>query len=135
MATRRRRSILAANVSPRGIRCASSGCREGGGSGRSTVDGGEGNESTGGKAPTDGKFGFRVEFLTPDGCSDDQEGKPVPMPALGGAAAFPPRLLDYLIHQPIRVVLLHGTGVPVLVASPERYAIHKLTVPNAVPGR
>jgi hypothetical protein len=30
--------------------------RQVGGSGRSTVDGGEGNESTGGKAPTDGKL-------------------------------------------------------------------------------
>jgi hypothetical protein len=30
--------------------------RQGGGSGRSTVDSGEGNESTGGKAPTDGKL-------------------------------------------------------------------------------
>jgi len=30
--------------------------RQGGGSGSSTVDGGEGNESTGGKAPTDGKL-------------------------------------------------------------------------------
>jgi hypothetical protein len=71
---------------------------------------------------------FKVEFLTPNQWSDDQEGKPVPMPALGGAAAFPLRFLDYLIHQPIRAVLLHGAGVPVLIPSPERYAIHKLIV-------
>jgi hypothetical protein len=50
------------------------------------------------------------------------------MPALGGAAAFPLRFLDYLIYQPIRAVLLHGAGVPVLIPSPERYAIHKLIV-------
>jgi hypothetical protein len=50
------------------------------------------------------------------------------MPALGGAAALPLRFLDYLIYQPIRAVLLHGAGVPVLVPSPERYAIHKLIV-------
>src|SRR6266487_4055644 len=50
------------------------------------------------------------------------------MPALGGAAAIPLRFLDYLIHEPIRAVLLHGAGVPVLVPSPERYAIHKLVV-------
>jgi len=31
--------------------------QQGGGSGRSTVDGGEGNEPTGGKAPTDGEPG------------------------------------------------------------------------------
>ncbi|WP_119392185.1 nucleotidyltransferase family protein [Taklimakanibacter lacteus] len=71
---------------------------------------------------------FKVEFLTPNRGSDDQAGKPVTMPALGGAAAFPLRFLDYLIHQPIRAVLLHGAGVPVLIPSPERYAIHKLIV-------
>ncbi|MFQ3459624.1 GSU2403 family nucleotidyltransferase fold protein [Bradyrhizobium sp. UFLA01-814] len=71
---------------------------------------------------------FNVEFLTPNQWSDDQAGKPVPMPALGGAAASPLRFLDYLIYQPIRAVLLHGAGVPVLVPSPERYAVHKLIV-------
>jgi hypothetical protein len=71
---------------------------------------------------------FKVEFLTPHQWSDDQAGKPVPMPALGGAAAFPLRFLDFLIYQPIRAVLLHGAGVPVLIPSPERYAIHKLIV-------
>ncbi|WP_429024028.1 nucleotidyltransferase family protein [Bradyrhizobium sp. I1.14.4] len=71
---------------------------------------------------------FKVEFLTPNQGSDDQAGKPVPMPALGGAAALPLRFLDYLIYQPIRAVLLHGPGVPVLIPSPERYAIHKLIV-------
>jgi len=71
---------------------------------------------------------FKVEFLTPNQWSDDQAGKPVPMPALGGAAAFPLRFLDFLIHQPIRAVLLHGAGVPVLIPSAERYAIHKLII-------
>lgn len=71
---------------------------------------------------------FKVEFLTPNQWSSDQDGKPVTMPALGGAAALPLRFLDYLIYQPIRAVLLHNAGVPVLVPSPERYAIHKLIV-------
>ncbi len=71
---------------------------------------------------------FKVEFLTPNQWSDDQAGKPVHMPALGGAAALPLRFLDYLIYQPIRAVLLHGAGVPVFIPSPERYAIHKLIV-------
>lgn len=70
----------------------------------------------------------RVEFLTPNLGSDTQDDKPVEMPALGGAAAFPLRFLDYLIHQPIRAVLLHGAGVPVLVPAPERFAVHKLIV-------
>nr|WP_312002357.1 GSU2403 family nucleotidyltransferase fold protein [Bradyrhizobium hereditatis] len=69
-----------------------------------------------------------MEFLTPNQWSDDQAGKPDPMPALGGAAAFPLRFLDFLIYQPIRAVLLHGAGVPVLMPSPERYAIHKLII-------
>jgi len=71
---------------------------------------------------------FKVEFLTPNQWSDDQTGKPVAMPSLGGAAAFPLRFLDYLIFDPIRAVLLHGAGVPVCIPAPERYAIHKLIV-------
>jgi len=71
---------------------------------------------------------FKVEFLTPNQWSNDQEGKPVPMPALGGAAAFPLRFLDYLIYQPIRAVLLQRCRRAVLIPSPERYAIHKLIV-------
>ena len=67
---------------------------------------------------------FKVEFLTPNQWSDDQAGKPVPMPA----AALPLRFPDYLIYEPIRAVLLHGSGVSVLIPSPERYAIHKLIV-------
>ncbi len=50
------------------------------------------------------------------------------MPALGGAAAQPLRFLDFLIYEPVRAVLLHGAGVPVLVPAPERYAVHKLIV-------
>ena len=72
--------------------------------------------------------GFLLEFLTPDTGSADYEGRPAVMPAPGGAAAEPPRFLDYLIHQPIRAVLLHGSGVPILVPAPERYAVHKLIV-------
>jgi hypothetical protein len=71
---------------------------------------------------------FKVEFVTPNRGSDDIAGKPVQMPALGGAAAFPLRFLDFLIRRPVRAVLLHGAGVPILVPSPERYAVHKLIV-------
>ena len=72
--------------------------------------------------------GFLVEFLTPNTGSADYEGRPAVMPALGGAAAEPLRFLDFLIHEPIRAVLLHGAGIPVLVPAPERYAVHKLIV-------
>ncbi len=71
---------------------------------------------------------FRVEFLTPNRGSNDYEGQPASMPALGGAAAEPIRFLDFLIRSPVRSVLLHGGGVPVAIPSPERYAVHKLIV-------
>ena len=74
------------------------------------------------------KGGLRVEFLTPNIWSDDQTGRPVALPAMGGAAAEPLRFLDYLIHEPIRTVMLHKGGIPVLVPQPARYAIHKLIV-------
>ena len=70
--------------------------------------------------------GFKVEFLTPYRGSDDYQGKPAPMPALSGASADPLRYLDFLIHEPIRSVILHEAGVPVTIPAPERYAIHKL---------
>jgi hypothetical protein len=72
--------------------------------------------------------GFKVEFLTPNRGSDDFAGEPAPMPALGGASAQPLRYLDFLIHQPVRSVLLHRGGVAVLVPAPERFAVHKLIV-------
>lgn len=72
--------------------------------------------------------GYKVEFLTPNRGSDDHSGKPASMPALGGASAQPLRFLDFLIYQPVRGILLHGAGVPVLVPAPERYAVHKLII-------
>ncbi len=76
---------------------------------------------------------FRVDFLTPHRGSDDQIGSPLAMPALGGAAAQPLRFLDYLIHRPVRSVVLYGPGVPVQVPAPERFAVHKLIVSNRRP--
>ena len=72
--------------------------------------------------------GLRVEFLTPNTGSDDHVGKPARMPALGGAAAEPLRFLDFLIHEPVRTVMLHKGGIPVTVPDPARYALHKLIV-------
>jgi hypothetical protein len=74
------------------------------------------------------RSGYRVEFLTPSTGSSDHDGLPAPMQALGGVSAQPLRFLDYLIHEPVRAVLLHGAGVPVIVPAPERYAVHKLIV-------
>lgn len=74
------------------------------------------------------RSGFQVEFLTPNTGSVEHEGRPAAMPALGGASAVPLRLLDFLIQEPVRSILLHKAGVPVLVPAPERYAIHKLII-------
>src|SRR3546814_203836 len=68
---------------------------------------------------------YKVEFLTPNRGSDDYVDHASPMPALGGASAQPLRFLDFLIHEPVRTVMLHRSGVPVTVPSPERYAVHK----------
>jgi hypothetical protein len=74
------------------------------------------------------KTGYIVEFLTPNRGSDRNVGKLAEMPALGGASAIPLRYLDFLIHEPIRSVILFKGGVPVTVPSPQRYAVHKLIV-------
>jgi hypothetical protein len=76
------------------------------------------------------KSGFSVEFLTPNRGSDDYVGKPAKMPALGGAFAQPLRYLDFLIRNPVQSVLLHKAGIAVTVPAPERYAVHKLIVPD-----
>ena len=72
--------------------------------------------------------GLRVEFLTPNRGSDDHAGKPAKLPSLGGAAAEPLRFLDFLIRDPVRTVMLHKGGIPVLVPDPVRFAVHKLIV-------
>lgn len=72
--------------------------------------------------------GYRVEFLTSNRGSDDYIDQPAKMPALGGASADPLRFLDFLIREPVRTMLLHKSGIPVVVPDPSRYAIHKLIV-------
>jgi hypothetical protein len=71
---------------------------------------------------------YKVEFLTPNTGSDDYASLPASMPALGGASAQPLRFLDFLIHEPVRTVMLHKAGIPVLIPSAERFAVHKLIV-------
>jgi hypothetical protein len=72
--------------------------------------------------------GFKVEFLVPNRGSDDYTGALTSMPALGGAAAEPLRYLDYLIQDPVQSTLMHGSGVPVTVPEPSKFAVHKLIV-------
>lgn len=60
---------------------------------------------------------YKVEFLTPNRGSDVYDDHASPVPALGGASAQPLRFLDFLIHEPIRTVMLHRSGVPVSSSS------------------
>lgn len=69
--------------------------------------------------------GIRVEFLTPNLGAETDE--PKALPALS-TDAQQLRFLDFLIRDPEPAVVLHGTGIYVLVPSPYRYAIHKLIV-------
>jgi len=69
--------------------------------------------------------GLRVDFLTPNTGPDTDT--PKALPALG-TDAQPLRFLDFLIHDPVPAVLLHDTGIHVIVPAPERYALHKLIV-------
>lgn len=80
------------------------------------------------------KAGYRVEFLTPNTGKAEYEAHPATMPALGGAFAQPLRFLDFLIHEPVRSVMLHKAGIPVTVPAPERFAVHKLIVATRRPG-
>ena len=72
--------------------------------------------------------GYQVEFLTPNRSSDDHMGKAASMPSLTGTDATPLRFLDYLIHEPVRAIMLHRSGVSVTIPAPARYAVHKLIV-------
>lgn len=74
------------------------------------------------------RSGFRVELLVPNRGSDDYEGRPVALPALGHTDATPIRFLDYLIYQEAQAVVLHKAGILVNVPQPARYAVHKLIV-------
>lgn len=66
---------------------------------------------------------LRVDFLVPNQGADSDD--PLYLPALK-VAAEPLRFLDFLIHEPVKAVLLHGAGTSVTVPAPERYAVHKL---------
>ena len=63
---------------------------------------------------------LRVDFLVPN-----QGAEPLSLPALQ-ARAEPLRFLDFLIHEPVKAVLLHGSGTLVTVPAPERFSVHKL---------
>ena len=67
--------------------------------------------------------GFLVDLVTPTRRRSDSN--PMPMAGLeAGAAPLP--YLDWLVADPLRTVALWGSGVPVRVPQPARFAVHKL---------
>jgi hypothetical protein len=74
--------------------------------------------------------GVRVDFLTPNAGPDTDQ--PKHLDALN-TDAEQLRFLEFLIAEPVRAVVLHGSGIPVLVPSPQRYAVHKLIVSRRRP--
>lgn len=67
---------------------------------------------------------FQVDVLTRYG-----RGRTSPIPIRGlTCAAEALRFMEYLAEDPIEAVALYGTGVPVKVPRPLRYAIHKLLI-------
>lgn len=73
--------------------------------------------------------GLDVDVLTRFRSRKDDIG-PVPIPGLR-CSAQPLRYLEYLTHESIDAVALHGSGTRVTVPSPARYAVHKLIVAQA----
>ena len=68
---------------------------------------------------------FVVDVLAP--MRGPTRDRPVHLPALKGDAQ-PLRFLDFLLYHEIEALVLHGTGIPVKVPAPERFAVHKLLV-------
>jgi hypothetical protein len=67
--------------------------------------------------------GYLVDLITPTRRRD--QPAPTPVPKLQ-AAAMPLQHIAWLIEDPIPTVALWGSGVPVSVPQPSRYAVHKL---------
>jgi hypothetical protein len=68
---------------------------------------------------------FSVDVLCP--LRGPVRGSVTALKALRGSAQII-RHLDFLLYREVNAVVLHGTGIPVNVPAPERYALHKLLV-------
>jgi hypothetical protein len=74
--------------------------------------------------------GFKIEFLTTrEGVSDSSSV----MIERFNLYAQPLEFMDYLIEDAQRAVFLSGAGVPVVIPSPGRFALHKLAVSQLRP--
>ena len=71
------------------------------------------------------KSGFTVDILTPVLRRDDPH--PMPMHNLRAGAA-PLQHLRWLIENPLQAASIFGSGIPLFVPQPARYAVHKLII-------
>ncbi|MCU0830837.1 MAG: GSU2403 family nucleotidyltransferase fold protein [Rhizobiaceae bacterium] len=71
------------------------------------------------------KSGFTVDLLTPVLRRDDPN--PIAIQGLQAAAATL-QFLRWLIQDPIQAASLFGSGQPIFIPQPARYAVHKLIV-------
>jgi hypothetical protein len=69
--------------------------------------------------------GFTVDLLTPVLRREDPN--PIPMKNLQASAATL-QYLRWLIAEPIQAASLYGSGQPIFIPQPARYAVHKLIV-------
>jgi hypothetical protein len=71
------------------------------------------------------KSGFTVDLLTPILRRDDPN--PIALKGLGAAAATLQHL-RWLIENPVQAACLFGSGIPLFIPQPARYAVHKLII-------
>ncbi len=74
--------------------------------------------------------GFLVDLLTPQRRRTDTN--PMPLANLS-AGAVPLQHLDWLMHEPVPALVLHGAGVAATVPQPARFAVHKLILAQKRP--
>ena len=74
--------------------------------------------------------GFKIEFLTTRNSVSDRTPIMIERFML---YAQPLEFMDYLIEDTQHAVLLAGAGIPVVVPSPARFALHKLAVSQLRP--
>lgn len=67
--------------------------------------------------------GYLVDLITPT--RERDQAAPSPVPALE-AGAMPLQHLAWLIEDPVPTIALWGSGVPVMIPQPAKYAVHKL---------
>lgn len=72
--------------------------------------------------------GFEVELVTPVRTRRDKDPSLVPGLAAG---TTPLQFLNFLIADALETVALIGSGIPVTVPQPARYAVHKLIIAQA----